>query len=116
MAPVQGVMKILASTLSLLLAFAATSQAAQYEAIWSQPQSEQERLFSEVLNKTGHDCPAVTEILFAGVDEDDAGYWSVRCSDGRDWIVQVLDDDNGTISVTSCEVIRQHQGDCWATE
>jgi len=109
-------MKIFLSTLCLLLAIATTSQAAQYEAIWSQPQIEQERILSEVLNKTGNDCPAVTEILFAGVDEDDAGYWSVRCSDGRDWMVQVLDDENGTISVTSCEVIRQHEGDCWVDE
>ena len=109
-------MRISASTLCVLLAVAGSAQGAQYEAIWSQSQNEQERLLSEVLNKTGHDCPAVTEILFAGVDEDDAGYWSVRCSDGRDWMVQVLDDENGTISVTSCDVIRQHDGDCWADE
>ncbi len=109
-------MKCPALSLCALLAVATPAQGAQYEAIWSQPVSEQERLLSEVLVKTGHDCPTVTETLFAGVDEDDAGYWSVRCSNGRDWMVQVLDDESGTITVTSCEEIRQHGGDCWSSE
>ena len=106
-------MRALALTLWLILA--GNSTAAQYETILEQPLETQQALLAFAVQSVGEPCPVVTRFMFRGVDANQAGYWTARCSTGRDWGIQVKNDAGGTASVLSCAVMKMLGQRCWST-
>ena len=109
-------MKRLALTVSLAVAqtLAASPTSAQnYKILQSQSELELARILRSGINSAGYPCTDATTIQFNGSDREDAGYWAVACSDGGNWMVQVENNDRGTISVTPCELLKVLKIECW---
>lgn len=97
----------------LSAALTSATAAPKYEMLIAQPEAKQYELLAVAVSSAGYSCRRVTSFLFMGSDRDDAGYWSVRCSDGEDWVVQVSNDAGGTMSVTPCSLLKHLGVICW---
>ena len=91
------------------------ANAAFWESIQAKSLDEKKELFRSLIVSVSYTCPEVTEMLFKGEDDDNAGYWAVKCSDGRDYMLTF---DNAGISetiVTDCAVMKAIGVECWVT-
>lgn len=96
------------------LAVAGSLASAQtYRMLEQQSNAEKARILRSLINSAGNPCSEVTTVMFRGADADQAGYWTVSCSDGGNWQVQVKNDAGGSSSVVSCDVLRAVNVDCW---
>jgi hypothetical protein len=66
--------------------------------------------------KIGRGCDGIVAFPM-GIGHHDAdrgdAYWSVRCADGASYAVTIHPDAAGTISVLSCEAMRQAGRECF---
>lgn len=106
--------ELLVTTVLVFALVTGQVSAAQYEVLLSQSRAEQERILQAAINGAGYPCPKVTATLFKGSDSRGAGYWAAACSDGGNWMVQVINDRGGSMTVTPCAILDAIKaGDCW---
>lgn len=70
----------------------------------------------ELGKKIGRGCAGVLAFPMGLGDHDaDRGdaYWSIRCADGASYAIAIHPDPAGSISVLSCEAMRQAGRDCF---
>jgi hypothetical protein len=74
--------------------------------------SEQMRLtvFSQLLAEEG--CNA-DRLMFQGLSKDKLAFWSVGCSNGRDFQIMIYADEKGTNRGTPCSVLKAVGVKCW---
>lgn len=62
--------------------------------------SEQAKMLS-----AGAGCNG-TSAFYMGLDSRKVGFWTLRCTDGRNYLISILPDFSGTIRATECELVR----------
>lgn len=71
----------------------------------AETKQERRRIFGEVIHQSEKACGKVTKTFFQGRDRDDAAYWSVACSGGNSYSVQIPADSNASARVLECSLL-----------
>ena len=75
--------------------------------------SEQAVFLGSAVNSVGDKCTG-EKAFYSGSGSDNAAYWSVRCTNGAEYIVQILPDAVGSASVLECGLLKALRGsDCF---
>lgn len=75
--------------------------------------SEQAYFLGTVVDGVGDKCTGA-KAFYSGSGSDKAAFWSVRCTNGLEYIVQVLPDAGGSTKVLECRVLKAVGGpDCF---
>jgi hypothetical protein len=97
---------------SLASAMAADPKNATNERLLAAPPSEQ----AEVLTKSIKGC-AGTSAFPMGVTATGKArgfaYWSVRCQDGRSFVIQIAPDVKGTVAIADCQALQGTGKECF---
>jgi hypothetical protein len=65
-----------------------------------------------LLKESNESCIAKSS-FFQGVDEDNAAYWSVACSGGEDYSIQVAADGDGSTRILECGIMKAIGVECF---
>jgi hypothetical protein len=76
------------------------------------PENERTQKLGGLLNASDTPCVA-TISFFRGVDKDGAAYWSVACSNGKSYAIQVNNDSEGSSKIADCDVLKTAGVDCF---
>jgi hypothetical protein len=87
--------------------------AANYDILNKQSTQERVRILKAAVVSSGFKCPKVTRTMFMGPDREQAGYFSVACSNGEDFAVRIHSDAGGTMSTMSCRLLAALKVYCW---
>jgi hypothetical protein len=74
--------------------------------------NEQTQKLGALLNASETPCSA-TVSFFRGFDEDGAAYWSVACSNGESYQIQIANDSVGSSRILECSVLMLTGNDCF---
>ena len=62
-------------------------------------------VFDETTN-TCFKCDKPTGSFFMGIDRENNAYWSIRCANDKAYMVQMINDAEGSTTVTSCAILK----------
>ena len=71
--------------------------------------SEQAVFLGSAVNSVGDKCTG-EKAFYSGSGSDNAAYWSVRCTSGAEYVVQILPDAVGSASVLECGLLKSLGG------
>ena len=100
-------------TTAALILFASTVTAAENDAnsmLLMMSDAEVAKELGRNLSANGKSCRA-TDTFYMGDDSDNAAYWSVACSNGKEYIVQI--DTRAKVKIMSCSTAAALSISCW---
>jgi hypothetical protein len=83
-----------------------------YNTLSRLPEAEVARAFAGIVRSAGEQCTGVGRFVYIG-DYKDAAYYTVQCTGGSDFAVQVQNGGNMSTRVTSCAAFRLFKMECW---
>jgi len=75
--------------------------------------SERAMALAAIVHRIGRDCGEVTQAFLQGYDKEDAAYWSVSCSNGQSYNIQVQSDPNAVSRAIECGVMKSMGTECF---
>ena len=76
-------------------------------------ESERAEALAVIVHRTGIECGEVTQSFLQGYDKEDAAYWSITCSNGQSYGVQVQSDPNAISRVLKCSIMKSMGVECY---
>jgi len=95
-------MKISVLAFLVLSAVAPIVSAQNYKRVEGYSEERRLRTMQTFINSASFPCAKATYAFFKGHDRAEAGYWYTTCSDGGNFIVQIADDANGSVTILEC--------------
>lgn len=68
--------------------------------------AERNTMFTRYVQASHEKCDRVTRNFYQGSDNRDRVYWNVRCRDGHAYVIQLLNDTQGSTRILSCDVLQ----------
>lgn len=98
----------------VLLAFASAGLAKNNSRILeSVSAKEREATLTAIIDRSGRECGEITQSFLQGYDKADAAYWSVSCSNGASYSIQVQSDANAVSRVVACGIMKVMGVECF---
>jgi hypothetical protein len=90
---------------SLFLAsFSALAQNKINERLLASSEENQEKYFTETLQKYGMECGSVSRAFYQGSGDDELAYWGVACTNGENYSFQISKETEKPFIIT-CNVL-----------
>lgn len=68
---------------------------------------------ARTVQSAGEKCQEGNRHLFLGYDQQNAGYYTVACTNGRAYQVQIGAGKGGATKILSCDILKAVKVDCW---
>lgn len=100
--------QVLRPGLSCVLLTAALSTYANeaHQALSGMSEPRQKGALAALLSDAGERCPSATRVFYRGADKNKNAYWSVTCSTGQSFQIQIKPDVGGSTKIVDCAVLR----------
>jgi len=101
---------IMAVSLFILTSFAYANVASDILA--SRTRDQQAQILGNIINAAGEPCTP-GQVFFQGLDVYGAAYWDIACSEGRAFVIQIMNNAAATTTIVRCNAMKSLGATCF---
>ncbi|AUH71728.1 Uncharacterised protein [Legionella sainthelensi] len=105
-------MRQLIMTISLLGLVSSTYANVASDILSSRTSDQQVQILGNIINSAGLPCTP-TRSFFQGLDMSGAAYWDIACSDGRSFVIQIMNNAAATTTIIQCSAMQSLGATCF---
>ena len=112
---IAGEIKMRAFTIVVAMGVASNAFAGRaYEMFSARTEAEQLSIMAALVSSAGHTCASASRHIYMGDDpKSDSAFWTIRCSNGEDYIVQVKNSGQMETTILACTLANALGVKCW---
>lgn len=100
----------------LVLSFTTSANANDWhDMIMKMQSSERKAAMGNAVRSRGHTCTE-KKVFFQGFDGEKTSVWNVACANGKDYVVSIEDNKDGTTRIADCSSVKELSSgntQCW---
>ncbi|KTD66639.1 hypothetical protein Lsan_0584 [Legionella santicrucis] len=105
-------MRQLIMAIFLLILASSTYANVASDILSSRTSDQQAQILGNIINSAGLPCTPI-KAFFQGLDIYGAAYWNIACTDGRSFVIQIMNNAAATTTIVQCSAMKSLGATCF---